>query len=165
MQKLFPLLLVLGWKLLFQMKMRISFEIWINLYLTCRFLCFILVLVTLRAFSSVGQSNRLITGWSGVRVPEGPPVLYGGIPKWPKGADCKSVVTDFDGSNPSPSTNKKTSRSREVFLSSHVAWRAGQRVSSGISCVIVRLAVMPATVLYSSRTIFLKWFPLSSKFL
>jgi len=38
-------------------------------------------------------------------------------------------------------------------------------VSSGISCVIVRLAVMPATVLYSSRTIFLKWFPLSSKFL
>ena len=28
----------------------------------------------------------------------------GGIPKWPKGADCKSVVSDFDGSNPSPST-------------------------------------------------------------
>jgi len=26
-----------------------------------------------RAFSSVGQSNRLITGWSGVRIPEGPP--------------------------------------------------------------------------------------------
>ena len=25
------------------------------------------------AFSSVGQSCRLITGWSGVRVPEGPP--------------------------------------------------------------------------------------------
>ena len=25
------------------------------------------------AFSSVGQSGRLITGWSGVRVPEGPP--------------------------------------------------------------------------------------------
>ena len=28
---------------------------------------------TLWAFSSVGQSGRLITGWSGVRVPEGPP--------------------------------------------------------------------------------------------
>ena len=27
----------------------------------------------LRVFSSVGQSYRLITGWSGVRVPEGPP--------------------------------------------------------------------------------------------
>ena len=25
------------------------------------------------AFSSVGQSGRLITGWSGVQVPEGPP--------------------------------------------------------------------------------------------
>ncbi len=31
-------------------------------------------------------------------------MIYGGIPKWPKGADCKSVVSDFDGSNPSPST-------------------------------------------------------------
>ena len=29
----------------------------------------------LRIFSSVGQSNRLITGRSGVRVPEGPPFL------------------------------------------------------------------------------------------
>ena len=27
-----------------------------------------------RAFSSVGQSGRLITGWSGVQVPEGPPI-------------------------------------------------------------------------------------------
>ena len=26
-----------------------------------------------RAFSSVGQSDRLITGWSRVRIPEGPP--------------------------------------------------------------------------------------------
>ena len=26
------------------------------------------------AFSSVGQSGRLITGWSGVQVPEGPPM-------------------------------------------------------------------------------------------
>ena len=28
---------------------------------------------------------------------------YGWIPEWPKGADCKSVVDDFEGSNPSPS--------------------------------------------------------------
>ena len=27
----------------------------------------------MRAISSVGQSYRLITGWSGVRVPDGPP--------------------------------------------------------------------------------------------
>ena len=25
----------------------------------------------------------------------------GQVPEWPKGADCKSAVTDFDGSNPS----------------------------------------------------------------
>ena len=31
---------------------------------------------------------------------------YGGIPEWPKGADCKSVVSDFGGSNP-PSPTKK----------------------------------------------------------
>ena len=30
---------------------------------------------TVRAISSVGQSNRLITGWSGVRVPDGPPKI------------------------------------------------------------------------------------------
>ena len=29
---------------------------------------------------------------------------YGGVPEWPKGADCKSVVCDFGGSNPPSST-------------------------------------------------------------
>ncbi len=29
---------------------------------------------------------------------------YGGLPEWPKGADCKSAGYAFDGSNPSPST-------------------------------------------------------------
>ncbi len=34
-------------------------------------------------------------------------ILYGGIPERPKGADCKSVVTDFAGPNPaSPTKNK-----------------------------------------------------------
>jgi hypothetical protein len=28
----------------------------------------------------------------------------GGVPERPKGADCKSAVTDFEGSNPSPTT-------------------------------------------------------------
>ena len=28
---------------------------------------------------------------------------YGGIPEWPKGADCKSVASCFGGSNPPPS--------------------------------------------------------------
>ena len=30
--------------------------------------------------------------------------FYGWIPEWPKGADCKSVGTAFEGSNPSPTT-------------------------------------------------------------
>ncbi len=29
----------------------------------------------------------------------------GRIPEWPKGADCKSVGTAFEGSNPSPPIN------------------------------------------------------------
>ena len=34
--------------------------------------------------------------------------IYGGIPERPKGADCKSVVTDFAGPNPaSPTITKK----------------------------------------------------------
>ena len=37
----------------------------------------------------------------------------GGIPEWPKGADCKSVVSDFDGSNPSlPTKIAKATLSR-----------------------------------------------------
>ena len=33
--------------------------------------------------------------------------ICGGVPEWPKGADCKSVASCFDGSNPSSSTIKK----------------------------------------------------------
>ena len=29
--------------------------------------------------------------------------IYGQIPEWPKGADCKSVASRFGGSNPPPS--------------------------------------------------------------
>ncbi len=32
-------------------------------------------------------------------------IKSGGVPERPKGADCKSAVTDFEGSNPSPTTN------------------------------------------------------------
>ena len=34
-------------------------------------------------------------------------LLYGGFPERPKGADCKSVVTDFGGPNPPSPTKKK----------------------------------------------------------
>ena len=32
--------------------------------------------------------------------------VFGGLPEWPKGADCKSAGYVFDGSNPSPSTGE-----------------------------------------------------------
>jgi hypothetical protein len=43
---------------------------------------------------------------------------FGGIPERPKGADCKSVVRDFDGSNPSPSTktNKNGTYAKSLAL-------------------------------------------------
>ena len=39
---------------------------------------------------------------------------YGRVPEWPKGADCKSVVSDFDGSNPSSPT--KQSKSKDLLF-------------------------------------------------
>ena len=32
---------------------------------------------------------------------------FGWVPERPKGADCKSVIDDFEGSNPSPSIGVK----------------------------------------------------------
>lgn len=46
------------------------------------------------ALSSAGQSNRLITGRSKVRILEGAPFIYhhGQMAEWLKAADCKSVL-------------------------------------------------------------------------
>ena len=45
--------------------------------------------------------NHDVTGSSPVW---GAIFLFGGIPERPKGTDCKSVGSAFEGSNPSPST-------------------------------------------------------------
>ena len=53
------------------------------------------------AISSVGQSCRLITGWSGVRVPDGPPFFifsYRGIAQL---VEQRSPKPRAEGSNPS----------------------------------------------------------------
>ena len=39
---------------------------------------------------------------------------FGQVPKWPKGADCKSVAIGFQGSNPCLPT-KQSSLDRERF--------------------------------------------------
>ncbi|WP_394150526.1 hypothetical protein, partial [Vibrio maritimus] len=43
--------------------------------------------------------------------------------EWPKGADCKSAGTAFDGSNPSPPTIQKKNRLIRVgfFVSGHLS--------------------------------------------
>ena len=50
-------------------------------------------------------------------------ILYGRVPEWPKGADCKSVAFSFDGSNPSSSTTSPQAsyRLRRLFYKSHRA--------------------------------------------
>ena len=51
--------------------------------------------VTLWAFSSVGQSSRLITDRSGVQVPEGP--VWSGSSV---GLECQPVTLEVEGSSP-----------------------------------------------------------------
>ena len=43
-------------------------------------------------------------------------VGFGRVPEWPKGADCKSVVTDFGGSNPPSPTKTMSTVARRCFL-------------------------------------------------
>ena len=33
-------------------------------------------------------------------IPVTSSIFFGKVPEWPKGTDCKSVVSDFGGSNP-----------------------------------------------------------------
>ncbi len=40
---------------------------------------------------------------------------FGSVPKWPKGADCKSVVSDFGGSNPPAPTKQKRLAAASLF--------------------------------------------------
>src|SRR5258707_1716742 len=64
-----------------------------------------------RAGVAQWQSTCFVNRWLGVQVPSSARCLFmlkpnqsGGLPEWPKGADCKSAGYAFDGSNPSPST-------------------------------------------------------------
>ena len=42
-------------------------------------------------------------------------IKYGRIPEWPKGADCKSVASCFDGSNPSSPTKIPSQKWRDFL--------------------------------------------------
>ena len=55
---------------------------------------------------------------------------YGRVPEWPKGADCKSAVDDFGGSNPpSPTISHSVCAGWDFFCVQAVRWlgRVGSR--------------------------------------
>ena len=65
--------------------------------------------VVVWGLSSAGRASALQA--EGHRFePYRPHRNQGWIPEWPKGADCKSVGTAFEGSNPSPPINLKRLR-------------------------------------------------------
>ena len=51
--------------------------------------------------------------------------VYGGVPEWPKGTDCKSAAYSFGGSNPPSPTNKNPPASLVGFY-----WWGKMRVDS-----------------------------------
>ena len=51
--------------------------------------------------------------------------MQGWIPEWPKGADCKSVGTAFEGSNPSPSS---TANKKQLCRSGGTGRRTGLKI-------------------------------------
>ena len=51
--------------------------------------------------------------------------VYGGVPEWPKGTDCKSAASSFGGSNPPPPpSGVDTLDVHPVFVSIHAGLRA-----------------------------------------
>ena len=78
-------------------------------------------------------------------------ISYGGIPERPNGADCKSVVTDFGGSNPpSPTNRTQTLSAFNFFLPTVFAarfQRVGQRKRNRMTCMEQPAARLLAAIL------------------
>ena len=47
--------------------------------------------------------NQQVAGSSPIASSSEVSLLHGGVPEWPKGADCKSAGGAYGGSNPPPS--------------------------------------------------------------
>ena len=66
----------------------------------------VMMIFKIWGLSSAGRASALQA--EGHRFePYRPHRNHGWIPEWPKGADCKSVGTAFEGSNPSPPIQMK----------------------------------------------------------
>ena len=63
--------------------------------------------------TAVHQPSKLVIG---VRPPLPAPFAYGGIAERSKAADCKSALSEFDGSNPSPTTIFDYNRLKSRFF-------------------------------------------------
>ena len=87
---------------------------------------------------------------------------YGGVPEWPKGADCKSVVSDFGGSNPPSPTIKETSfvyhGKRRFFLrfgaNMGKIWRFQQKIGLLSGFVAVQ---MPDNFIFTAKKTWYFW--------
>ena len=90
------------------------------------------------------QQVRCSSPSTSSKLPLQRPSEYGGIPEWPKGADCKSVVSDFGGSNP-PSPTKKSDILRVMFVGTQVdtiSCKGAGSVCCPLSCVFSLLFIM-----------------------
>ena len=65
--------------------------------------------------------------------------IYGSVPERPKGADCKSVVSDFGGPNP-PAPTKTSSQDEVSFCSKILAGGFGSSVQ-GVDLMFVRTVI------------------------
>ena len=59
-------------------------------------------------------------------------ISYGRVPEWPKGADCKSVVSDFGGPNPPSPTRLSLDaiRVQTLFLLSGLSARGREEIEN-----------------------------------
>ena len=70
--------------------------------------------------TAVHQPSKLVIG---VRPPLPAPNFFGGIAERSKAADCKSALSEFDGSNPSPTTIFKLKTATFVAVFYHIRFQ------------------------------------------
>ena len=66
-------------------------------------------------------------------------LILGGVPEWPKGADCKSAGSTFGGSNPPPSTKLKGQGARDEGQGVGFLFRAGESLDLAGTALITGL--------------------------
>ena len=52
--------------------------------------------------------------------------FFGGVAEWLKATDCKSVLSEYVGSNPTPSTREKKRKLRVSYIGITLAFQANE---------------------------------------